>query len=445
MMKRIQSPPIPSAGTFFGGPSSSSDLVDEARMSSDAILAEFPSIPGRQQAIEKRPSERNMNVRNLAYNFPWSKRLAGLQMSNSFYGKKVDNESKQQNVPFEQGHQNKLDTLKSPPLYSIETNCKTAPSSFESDSSLQNHPSLQLLVPSAIPMPSSHDMTPLTLINKAFPTTSMDETSKRIPPASFPSSPRDCTVPSRGSINPHQYKQYLRKEISSVNFADRPQKPPRQISNITPSQPTPPRHQFYGEAYPNQQQPGQEQQQGPTHRRYQMRQWQQDSSRGIYCPHPQRILHNGPTSEPLNPSAFSRYSHDEMQSKQEWVSKSSSRLNDPSSLPPKSYPPTESRLISSAKSSSPAVMATRKKEVVHIEIFPGNSQILRGAEETMQALEQNFVTPCKCISCTVEHLCIADAAFVICPTCRCVSQAPGHALNEQYGVGLGFLPHYEQD
>jgi hypothetical protein len=75
-----------------------------------------------------------------------------------------------------------------------------------------------------------------------------------------------------------------------------------------------------------------------------------------------------------------------------------------------------------------------------VEIYPGVTEQLRGAVETARAADINFVVPVQCISCTIDMLCIADAAYVICPLCRVVSQTTQQALNDQWGVGLGFIP-----
>jgi hypothetical protein len=95
---------------------------------------------------------------------------------------------------------------------------------------------------------------------------------------------------------------------------------------------------------------------------------------------------------------------------------------------------------------------------VKVEIYPGVSQIFRGAEETAKAAKRNFVEGCTCLACTAEYSCIADAAFVICPACFVVNPVEGprnksnyndiHAKTnttagggrniERWGVGMGF-------
>jgi hypothetical protein len=97
--------------------------------------------------------------------------------------------------------------------------------------------------------------------------------------------------------------------------------------------------------------------------------------------------------------------------------------------------------------------------VVKVEIYPGVSETLRGAQETANAAKRNFVVNCTCPVCTVDCSCIADAAFVICPTCQVVYPLEGplaqtsrhHSdtkigwiidinIDGRWGVGLGFIP-----
>jgi len=75
-----------------------------------------------------------------------------------------------------------------------------------------------------------------------------------------------------------------------------------------------------------------------------------------------------------------------------------------------------------------------------IEVAPGQHLRLRGADETTQAIQDDFYIPCECSCCTKTILCIQDADYVLCPDCRVVSP-----IREQLdsgksngGVGLGF-------
>ncbi len=97
-------------------------------------------------------------------------------------------------------------------------------------------------------------------------------------------------------------------------------------------------------------------------------------------------------------------------------------------------------------------MVTRQN-VVEVEIYPGVSKVLRGAEETSLACERNFVVDCTCLVCAHQCSCIADAEFVICPSCMVVNplhegtivsnyKSDGflHKVKDRWGVGLGYIP-----
>ena len=74
-----------------------------------------------------------------------------------------------------------------------------------------------------------------------------------------------------------------------------------------------------------------------------------------------------------------------------------------------------------------------------IEIAPGVMARLRGAQETWQAVANDFYMPTTCFCCTTNLFCIMDANYVICPVCKVVSPMEGCAGNDmQGGVGLGF-------
>ena len=73
---------------------------------------------------------------------------------------------------------------------------------------------------------------------------------------------------------------------------------------------------------------------------------------------------------------------------------------------------------------------------VMIEIAPRVMARLRGAKETMECIERDFYTACPCLSCSVQLFSIADAEYVICPTCRVVSPI-GMNANQGGGVALG--------
>ena len=76
--------------------------------------------------------------------------------------------------------------------------------------------------------------------------------------------------------------------------------------------------------------------------------------------------------------------------------------------------------------------------------------VLRGAQETATASKRDFVVDCTCLVCTLQCFCIADAAFVICPTCLVVnpleegstlaSKSINKKIQHRWGVGLGYIP-----
>lgn len=81
--------------------------------------------------------------------------------------------------------------------------------------------------------------------------------------------------------------------------------------------------------------------------------------------------------------------------------------------------------------------------MTQLEIAPGVFALLRGAEETWNAVENGNIVHCECICCTMQLVCIADAEFVLCPECRVVNPLPkqsNHIHNhvpDARGVGLG--------
>lgn len=104
-----------------------------------------------------------------------------------------------------------------------------------------------------------------------------------------------------------------------------------------------------------------------------------------------------------------------------------------------SFYTTTARRLQAPPEKSSVSPSTRSNEAVFVEIYPGVTERLRGAAETARAADINFVVPLQCISCTIDMLCIADAAYVICPLCRVVSPTVDRSLNDRWGVGLGFI------
>jgi hypothetical protein len=78
-----------------------------------------------------------------------------------------------------------------------------------------------------------------------------------------------------------------------------------------------------------------------------------------------------------------------------------------------------------------------------IEIEPGVYRRLRGKDETTQAIESDFFSPCECCICSLTIVHIEDADFVLCPDCRTLQNIDGRIICHERssgdggGVGLG--------
>jgi hypothetical protein len=73
-----------------------------------------------------------------------------------------------------------------------------------------------------------------------------------------------------------------------------------------------------------------------------------------------------------------------------------------------------------------------------IEISPGVHVLLRGADETWKAIENDYYMPAECVCCESTIFCIQNADYVLCPDCRVVSRMEGISSHGIGGVGLGF-------
>jgi hypothetical protein len=117
-----------------------------------------------------------------------------------------------------------------------------------------------------------------------------------------------------------------------------------------------------------------------------------------------------------------------------WIQSSSSSSSFSHQKPPPS----------SSSSSSPAVRvatmgdheSSGDSKPATIELFPGTFLRLRGAEETLRAMDEGFIITCECVYCNQEICCIEDASYIICPDCRTVS--PTYMDGGVGGIGLGY-------
>mmetsp|Transcript_4208 Transcript_4208/g.8778 ORF Transcript_4208/g.8778 Transcript_4208/m.8778 type:complete len:445 (-) Transcript_4208:56-1390(-) len=82
---------------------------------------------------------------------------------------------------------------------------------------------------------------------------------------------------------------------------------------------------------------------------------------------------------------------------------------------------------------------TQKKPATMVEISPGVRVPLRGAAETKDCVRYDHFVPCQCCSCDLEMLCIKDAEYVLCPSCRVINPlSPDNEISKGTGLGLGF-------
>lgn len=104
----------------------------------------------------------------------------------------------------------------------------------------------------------------------------------------------------------------------------------------------------------------------------------------------------------------------------------------------------------SANTSSPATAAVEDATTL-ILIAPGVKARLRGTTETLAAVTGDAYTLTQCLSCQATLGCIANAAYILCPSCKVVSplsnDSDGDKNNKKdnaEGVGLGFTMEHLQ-
>ena len=68
-----------------------------------------------------------------------------------------------------------------------------------------------------------------------------------------------------------------------------------------------------------------------------------------------------------------------------------------------------------------------------IEVAPGLQVPLRGAQETCHAMEAGYMERATCLWCCSKIACIADAAYILCPSCKAITRMD----QGEWGLGLG--------
>ena len=113
-------------------------------------------------------------------------------------------------------------------------------------------------------------------------------------------------------------------------------------------------------------------------------------------------------------------------------------LSAPSPLAPLSYhqtaPPTRQ-----AVASSPPTPPQRSHRPLQIEVAQGQYESVRGAQETMTAVNAGTAEVVSCPTCEGAVAVVADCKYVMCPTCRIMFPMPllDETVATRYGVGLG--------
>lgn len=110
-------------------------------------------------------------------------------------------------------------------------------------------------------------------------------------------------------------------------------------------------------------------------------------------------------------------------------------------LPSRKAPPPSRGISRSC--TSPPVLEPRGEKIWHrtvVDVAPGCSVPLCGAEETMYAFQQECVVHTECTSCGSFLYCIDTASMVLCPTCRSISlvetDSSPRNVSERLGLGL---------
>jgi hypothetical protein len=58
---------------------------------------------------------------------------------------------------------------------------------------------------------------------------------------------------------------------------------------------------------------------------------------------------------------------------------------------------------------------------IEVEVSPGEFMLLRGSDETLEAIEMGYARMVTCFACSASLACVPDCELVICPDCRIIS------------------------
>jgi hypothetical protein len=164
------------------------------------------------------------------------------------------------------------------------------------------------------------------------------------------------------------------------------------------------------------------------------------STRSIICPKPnsppRRRTHVDQTkydrySQPLprNPAhdpddEFSDHRYNESQERGD--SRYCSHYDIPQDPPPSPgfISDCSSDVSSQRRSCSSRRSLERERTPLQVEVYPGEFLHLRGAKETVEAIERGYSKSVFCYACGLGLRCVADCDLVVCPDCRFISPVP---------------------
>jgi hypothetical protein len=406
---------MPTADSFFGR-----EILDTF----DDTVNTPECAPGREMDRQP-PPRRSSSLRNIV------SRFSGIRKKNNVYGNKVDNNSKGE----EQKAESKSN-LKPPSCYTCESESDHHPS--QSLMNKSHHCTVASIpewgIPEGIPM-----STEVLTMNNERDSYPMSLTTRPTYYHQHSHTRRESSHSGRGLPKHSQ----LNRGVSSSTMGLRPEKPhrmkaPPQYSNQQRSYRR--YHYFDQKAPPPSPQRQQQQQQqqlygnfhvGPNHSPH-------------YNEHSDRPTSRHGHLQISPPKHHERYSHGSYatrphENRYDESSYSAGKLVAAPMKAPNHVQKSESTPLKKIQSCSSLSSQTE----LRVEIYPGVTQVLRGATETANAAEIGFVQGINCVICQVRFLSIANALYAICPECRVVNSVP--ADDEQHGVGLGFLPESAQN
>ena len=419
---------MPTADSFFGR--ERLDTFDDMKTMKSWNIPECASGRSQHHTMDRQPPpRRSSSLRNLV------SRFGGIRKSNSVYGNKVDNDTNGEEKKMES-----MKNLKPPPSYALESKSDHQPSqSLMNKSHHSKVPSIpEWGIPDGIPMPSTNELS----FRNEVPTMNNGRDSYPMSRTTRPTYHHHHSHTRHGNSHSgrdHPKQPRLDRGVSSSTMDMRPEKPyrmkaPPQYSNQQRSY----RRYHFGQKPPppSSQQQQQQQLHGNFHVGLSSSQYDEHFERPVSRPSPLKA------SPPKHQERYSHGSYSTRSHHGNRYDESSYSTGKVLAAPIKVPKHVQRNETAQLKKSQSCSSLSSQREL-RVEIYPGVTQVLRGATETANAAEIGFVQGLNCVICQVRFLSIANALYTICPECRVVNSVP--ADDEQHGVGLGFLPDSTQN